>query len=277
MLWKKDVLFCDINPTCYAISLQKEICKRHVKDFMSKEKFAKTTNVTPLPHVIINHSSGVIKRAKGVDLTLQENKRTNIQLACKKLNGLIIRPGETFSFWKTVGNTTKRKGYLDGRVIEGNKIKPGIGGGLCNLSHAINWLVQHSPMDVIEFHKHSDALAPESGERIPFTSGTSVSYNNIDYRFKNNTDQEIQLLIWCDDEMLHGELRCQKEFPWRYQITEENHRFQKEEDIYYRVSKIYRETIDKKSNQVIDKKLIVDNHSEVMFDYDLIPKEQIAR
>lgn len=277
MFWKKDVLFCDINPTCYAISLQKEIGKRHIKDFLSKEKFAKTMSKQPLPHVITNHSSGVIKRGRGIDLTLQENKRTNIMLACKKLNGLIIYPGEVFSFWKLVGNTTKRKGYLDGRVIEGNKIKPGIGGGLCNLGHTINWLVQHSPLDVIEFHKHSDALAPDHGERIPFTSGTSVSYNNIDYRFKNNTDQPIQLLIWCDEENLHGELRSEREFPWRYQITEENHHFEKEGDTYYRISKIYRETFVKQSGERIEKKLIVDNHSEVMFDYDLIPQEQILK
>ena len=35
MLLNKEILFCDINPTCYAISLRKEIIKRHIKDFMS--------------------------------------------------------------------------------------------------------------------------------------------------------------------------------------------------------------------------------------------------
>ena len=134
----------------------------------------------------------------------------------------------------------------------------------------------HSPMDVTEFHKHSDALAPDEGERKPFTSGTSVSYNNVDYRFKNNTDQNIQLLVWCDDENLYGELRSEKEFPETYRLVEEGHHFRKEENgKYYRVSKIYRETIERKTDKVTKKELILDNHSEVMYDYDLIPKDLI--
>ena len=106
-------------------------------------------------------------------------------------------------------------------------------------------------------------------------NGTSVSYNYIDYRFKNNTDQNVQILLWCDDEKLYGELRSEKEFPCRYELVEENHHFKKEDDKYYRVSKIYRNTIKKESGDIIDKELIWDNHSLVMFDYDLIPKEQI--
>lgn len=58
-------------------------------------------------------------------------------------------------------------------------------------------------------------------------------------------------------------------------MKEENHHFRKEEGKYYRISKIYKITIDKKSKKEIDKKLVLDNHSEVMYDYSLIPKELI--
>lgn len=276
MLFNKGKLFCDINPTCYAISLQKEICKRHLKDFFSREKISKKQSEKKLSNVISSYSSHLIKKGKGVDPVLQQNKAVNIKLACKGLNGLIIHPGETFSFWKSVGKTTTKRGFKDGRVIEGNNLKPGIGGGLCNLANTIHWMVLHSPMDVTEFHKHSDALAPDEGERKPFTSGTSVSYNNVDYRFKNNTDQNIQLLVWCDDENLYGELRSEREFPETYRLVEEGHHFRKEENgKYYRVSKIYRETIERKTDKVTKKELILDNHSEVMYDYDLIPKDLI--
>ena len=121
-------------------------------------------------------------------MELQENKAVNLSLAAPKVNTVLIRPGETFSFWLTVGKTTKSKGYKDGRVIINNRLTPGIGGGLCNLSNTIHRLVLHSPLEVTEFHSHSDALAPDEGKRVPFSSGTSVSYNYIDYRFKNNTD-----------------------------------------------------------------------------------------
>ncbi len=275
MLWKKDVLFCDINPTCYAISAQKEICKRHVKDMLSKDKIAKSHSKHKLPNVISEQSSHLIKRGKGIDITLQENKAVNIRLACAKINGIIIHPGETFSFWKTVGKTTKRKGYKDGRVIEGNVLKPGIGGGLCNLSNTIHRMVLHSPLKVTEFHSHSDALAPDEGKRVPFSSGTSVSYNYIDYRFKNNSDQDIQLLLWCDDEELHGELRSERPFIYRFELSEEDHHFHKEGDKYYRISKIYKNVIDRSDGKIVARQLVLDNHSEVMFDYSLIPQDQI--
>ena len=139
------------------------------------------------------------------------------------------------------------------------------------MGNTIHWLILHSPLEVIEFHSHSDALLPDKGERVPFSTGTSVCYNSVDYRFKNNTDQAVQLLLWCDDERLYGELRSEREFPWCYKLVEENHRFEIEGDKYYRISKIYKETIDRFTGNVLDKKLVLDNHSEVMYDYSLIP------
>ena len=269
------MLFCELHPICYEISLKKEICKRHIKDYLSDIKFAKTKSDQWLPNVVTGYSCNLIKRGKGVDLRLQENKAVNIRLACDKIDGLLIRPGEMFSFWHTVGKTTKKKGYKDGRVIIHNKLIPGLGGGLCNLGNTIHYMVLHSPLQVTEFHHHSDALAPEEGKRVPFSTGTSISYNYIDYRFINNTDQMIQLHVWCDDEKLHAELRSETEFPWRYALVEEDHHFQKEDDKFFRVSKIFRETIERSTGDVINKELILDNHSEVMYDYDLIPKDLI--
>lgn len=275
MLWNKNKAFCDIHPICYAISEQKEICRRHLKNLMDKEKNACETKTEKLPNVVFSYSSGLIKRGKGIDVTLQENKAVNIALAAQRMNGLIIHPGEVFSFWQNVGKITKRKGYRDGRVLINGKLQPGMGGGLCNLANTIHLLVLHSPLDVTEFHSHSDALAPDGPVRRPFSSGTSVNYNYIDYRFKNNTDQDVQLLLWCENEQLHGELRSEKAFPWIFELTEENHHFHKEGDKFYRISKIYKNTIERDTGKVIDKKLVRDNHSEVMFDYSQIPDEQI--
>lgn len=275
MFGKKRVLFCEIHPVCYEISLQKEIVKRHIKDFFSNEKFAKQIQSEILPNVVSTCSSNLIKRAPGVELRLQENKAVNIELACKKLNGLIIKPNEIFSFWRTVGKPTKKKGYKDGRVIIKNKLIPGLGGGLCNLGNTIHRMILHSPLEVTEFHQHSDALAPDEGKRVPFSAGTSISYNYIDYRFKNVTDQNFQLLLWCENEKLYGELRSETEIPYTYRLIEEGHHFQKEGDKYFRVSKIYREILDRATGNILAKELILDNHSEVMYDFNLIPKDLI--
>lgn len=268
-------LFCDINPTTYKISLEKEIFKRNVKDLFSEEKIAMQHSKEVLPNIVKSHSSILIRKLNGVDLRLQENKVTNIMLACNKVNELIIHPGETFSFWKTVGKATQKKGYKEGLVISSKGLTSGYGGGLCQMANMIHWLVLNSPLEVTELHHHSDALFPDERRRVPFGTGTSVSYNNIDYRFRNNTDQDVQILVWIEDGELLGELRSEREFPYRYKLIEENHHFKKEGDKYYRISQVYRLVIDRATNEVLNKELILDNHSAVLYDYSLIPEDQI--
>lgn len=272
---QKRKLFCEMNPVFYRISQQKEMLKRHLLDLCSKEKFAKEISGRKLPCVLAAHSNLLIKTGKGIDPVLQKNKAINLNIACNSLNGLIIHPGETFSLWHVIGKPSSRRGYKKGRIIVGNKMIPGVGGGLCNLGNTIHWLVLHSPMKVTEVHWHSDALAPDHGKREPLSAGTSVGYNYIDFRFQNNTDQNMQLCFWCDETEMHGELRSGHTLPYRYEIEEEDHHFSKENGKYFRISKIYVRSIDIASGRTFAKRLIRDNHSEVMFDESQIPEELI--
>ena len=269
-------LFCDINPTCYKISVKKETLRRNLKDFFSSEKIAKEKTEEILPNIVKSHGSVLVRRLAGVDIKLQENKVTNIRLAAEKINGIIIKPGETFSFWKTIGKTTEKEGYVEGLVIKrGGKLGSDIGGGLCQMANMVHWLVLNSPLDVTELHHHSDALFPDERRRVPFGTGTSVVNNYVDYRFKNNTEQKVQILVWIEEGELCGELRSEEQYPFRYRLTEENHHFRKENGKFYRISKVFRHIIDRETNNEIKKELILDNHSLVMYDYSLIPPEQI--
>lgn len=268
-------LFCQMNPVFYQISLKKERMRRYLQDLRSKEEFAAYRQEEPLPNLVKEHSSVLIRRLHGVDIRLQENKVTNIRLACEKLNGLVIYPGQTFSLWKTLGKTTAKKGYKEGLVITGGKVSSGIGGGMCQMGNLIHWLVLHSPLKVTELHHHSDALFPDERRKVPFGTGTSVCYNHIDYRFKNETDQPVQLLTWIDGDELRGELRSERTFPYTYRLVEEDHHFSREGDEYYRNSKVFRLVSDRESGEEMKKELILDNHSRVMYDPALIPKDQI--
>ena len=167
-----------MNPFFYMISSEKGIFLRHIRNLTGDDKFAKTIQKEKLPVIVKSHSSHLIKKGKGIDPVLQQNKAVNIDIAGSTMNGMVVHPGETFSFWQTVGKITAKKGYMDGRVISQNKIKAGKGGGLCNLANTINLLILHSPLTITEFHTHSDALAPDpGGVRVPLSAGTSVSYN----------------------------------------------------------------------------------------------------
>ena len=273
---KKRKLFCEYGPIAYKISLFKEAKKKDLIDLKNERKFAKKKNRENFEYIWKGDTNVLFRKLRGVDMQLQKNKVKNLQLASQKIDGIVVNPGEEFSFWNLVGNATKRKGYLEGLVISNSQMKKGIGGGLCQMANMIHWLVLHTPLTVTELHHHSDALFPDVKRRVPFGTGTSISYKALDYRFKNTTKYPIQIRVWLDDTFLYGEIRSTVPLNEKYKIIEKDNHYAKDEDgVFYRNSKVYRIVTNKTTNQEIKKELILDNHSKVMYDYDLIPKEEI--
>lgn len=263
----KRVLFCELSPFTYRLSVEKEIQKRYLKDLLRKTLFAKERTDTSLPVVIYRHRSLIRRRLGNVNMQLQENKATNLALAVTRIDGLLIRPGETFSVWKQIGRTTKRKGYKEGLTIAKGKPSQGIGGGLCQLSNLIHWMVLHSELTITEHHHHDGLdLFPDYGRQIPFGTGTSISYNYIDYRVKNDTTNTYQLRLWVDDEYLCGELLASEQQQHTFHIHVENEHFSQEEGGTYRNGQVYRDVIDRITGSCLDSQLIRTNHAKVMYD-----------
>lgn len=274
----KRKLFCEISPFTYRLSMEKEILRRHLQDLYHKTHFAMELTETSLPVVVYRHNSLIRRRLGNVNMQLQENKATNLAQAVKHIDGLLIHPGETFSVWKLVGRTTKRKGYKEGLTIAKGQPSQGIGGGLCQLSNLIHWLVLHSELTITEHHHHDGLdLFPDYGRQIPFGTGTSISYNYIDYRFRNDTTNTYQLRLWVDDEYLCGELRAVEQQPHTFHIHAENEYFSRERPlegdetsgtngVVYRNGEVYRDIIDRKTGRCLESQLIRTNHARVMYD-----------
>ncbi|WP_274952950.1 VanW family protein [Angelakisella massiliensis] len=272
---KQRKLFCQYHPVCYWISERKERLLRRLRDLLSRERFAACQQQTLLPAVVVSHRSPILRPLAGVDMVLQQNKATNLWLASVHLDQLVIGPGETFSFWRRVGNCTAAKGYLPGLTISSGKISSSVGGGLCQLANLIHWMVLQSPLTVTELHHHTDAIFPDSNRRVPFGTGTSIYYNNVDYRFRNDTDRTFQLHIWLEGGDLCGELLCDRSLPFRWRIEERDHHYHLEEDGWYRNSEIWKRTIRKSTGVSEEEYLIFRNHSKVLFDPSFIPQEEI--
>ena len=263
----KRKLFCEISPLTYKISMEKEIILRKIKDNFSKDVFAIKKQDEKLPYVIYKHNSLIRRRLGNVNMELQENKAKNLVLAAPKISGVIIRPGETFSFWKLVGRCLEKDGYREGLVIASGKTSSGIGGGMCQLSNLIHWMILHTDMEITEHHHHDQVdLFPDFKRVIPFGTGTSIMYNYLDYRFKNTTKLTYQLIIYTDDEYLCGELRADRRQDYKYHIKDEETFFSKEKDGVYRNGKVYREKNDCETGKVIKKELLRVNHAKVCYD-----------
>lgn len=263
----KRKLFCEICPFTYRLSMEKEIMKRHLADLRQNTLFAQEQTKTSLPVLVYRHNSLIRRRLGNVNMQLQENKATNLALAAPRVDGLLIRPGETFSVWKRVGRTTRQKGYKEGLTIAKGQPSQGIGGGMCQLSNLIHWLILHSDLTITEHHHH-DALDlfPDFGRQIPFGTGTSISYNYLDYRFRNDTTKTYQLRLCVDGEYLYGELRANEASPHTFHIHAENEFFSKEDDTIYRNGQVFRDTIDRNTGRLLDTQLIRTNHAKVMYE-----------
>ena len=183
-----------------------------------------------------------------------------------------------FSFWHLVGACTKKKGYQLGLLLSNGQKGVGIGGGMCQLTNLIHWLVLHTPLEIVEHHHHDGLdMFPDYGRQIPFGTGTSIAYNYLDYRFKNNTEQDYQLVITTDKEYLTGEIRAIEPLETTYHLRAIDEYFSEEVDGYYRHGKILRETIDKLTGNILASELIKINYAKLMYDRKYIPKGSIIK
>ncbi len=268
--------FSELSPFTYKISVFKETMIRHIQNAFSYSAFATEKSEVKLPLVVYNHNSLIRRRLGNVDLKLQENKATNLALSTPKITGVLIKPGEVFSLWNLVGSCTTKKGYRNGLIIRGQATASGVGGGMCQLTNLIHWMVLHSPLDIVEHHHHNAYdLFPDYNRQVPFGMGTSIMYNYLDYRFKNNTQDTFQLIVYTTDEYLCGELRCDRKINNSYHIYVEEEYFDCVDQVYYRHNRVRRKILEKMTGEFVSDELLLENHARVMYDAEYIPEEKL--
>lgn len=258
---KKPINRSKFRSTCGMIGYS---LQRYALWIMMNHRFAKD-KASSLPYQIHAHKTILMRELHNVDMQLQINKITNLKIASEKLNGIIIRPHEVFSYWKIIGRVTAKKGYIDGMILEGGHYVTGVGGGLCQMSNLIYWMTLHTPLTVIERHRHGYDVFPDAKRTQPFGSGATCYYPHLDLMIRNDTDVTYQLNVRVGEKYLEGEWRATKHNPYRYEIIERNHQMCSE---YWgaasRHNELYRLTYDE-NNQLINDEFIVANHALMMY------------
>lgn len=239
--------------------------KRRIEWLTNDKVYASTIEGKFYPYKLKKHKTVLRRELKDVDMWYQENKIINLEIALKKINGIIIRPGETFSYWKLIGQTSKRKGYKDGMILHYGKFKSGSGGGLCQLSNLIYWITLHTPLSVTERHRHSYDVFPDSNRTQPFGSGATCAYNYLDLQIKNNVNNTFQLCLYLTDTHLVGQWHAIKPENMTYEVYEKDHRITHEHwGGYIRHNTIYRKVFSGLGDQ-IDDEYITENHALMMY------------
>ena len=227
--------------------------------------FAKEHLSEKLPYVHFSHATILLRQLKNVDMQYQYNKISNLKIAAKRLDGVVVHPGEVFSYWKLIGKPTARKGFVEGMVLTGGKVCPGIGGGLCQMSNLIYWMSLHTPLTVIERHHHGYDVFPDNNRTQPFGSGATCYYPYGDLMIYNGTDGDFQLSIKVGETHLEGQWRSSTPPQFCYEIEERNHEMCGEYwGGFSRHNELYRITKDM-SDIVLSEELIAENHALMMY------------
>ncbi len=242
------------------------IYHRYFEWSFSKTQLTTDRSPQKLPNLITTHHSTLIRKLKNVEMWLQYNKVTNLKLALEQINGIIIKPGQVFSFWFLVRNPTKMRGFKLGMTLQNGTIKSGYGGGLCQLSNLIYWMTLHTPLKAKERWRHSYDVFPDVNRVLPFGSGATVAYNYIDLQIENTTNQKFQLYFGLTGQKLWGEIRSDLSCRYDYEVIEKNHKITGPISGYYiRHNQLFRHVKERNTGQFIQEELITENHALMMY------------
>lgn len=251
-------------PLLYPAAVEAHRLKRRLQWVRSGIDWA-TERSDQLPVRVKQHKSLLLRTLGASEMWMQHNKVTNLKIAAAAVDGLIIKPGEEFSFCRTVGKATRRKGYLDGMLLDNGEAKAGLGGGICQLANLLHWMVLHSPMVVTERSEHSYDPFPDNGRVLPWGVGCAVYYNYVDLRFRNDTDATLQLRTTVGERYLEGEIRSDRALPQSYKVYATDERFEPHHGQWFRRNRIHRDLIDRRTGNRVGTELVKINCALVRY------------
>lgn len=117
-----------------------------------------------------------------------KGRTTNVTLAAKAINNVVIKPGQEFSFNRVVGQRTPSRGYQKAIIFSGGGQVMGYGGGVCQVSTTVYQAVKKAGLQITERHIHSQRVS-----YAKLGNDATVSYGSKDFRFVNNTGSNIYI------------------------------------------------------------------------------------
>ena len=169
----------------YGVRIAVALARRRWRDRLAGE-FARR-GAASFPHRVTEVVQEIRKSA------FFEGKLANIRLGAALLDGVVVRPGEIFSFWALVGRPTQKAGFRTGRSVRGGAVAGDVGGGLCQLSGIAYEAGLRAGLDPVERHPHSRDLYSEEERFTPLGLDATLVWPYKDLRMINRLAVPVQL------------------------------------------------------------------------------------
>ena len=119
----------------------------------------------------------------------------NIDLVAQKLNGLVLMPGEDFSYNGYVGQRTEEAGFQYAGAYNNGQVVQEVGGGICQVSSTLYYATLCANLETVERTCHTFIVT-----YLPMGLDATVSWPGPDFKFRNNRDYPIKIQAWTDQE-----------------------------------------------------------------------------
>ena len=130
-----------------------------------------------------------------------EDRKHNVKHALESFNGMMIEPNQEISFNATTGSRTAENGYKKANIILNGVYVEGTGGGVCQASTTLYNALLNADLEILEVNKHT---LPASYVWLAFDAMVSEGYSDL--KFKNNTDANIYIKTYADDENVYVDI-----------------------------------------------------------------------
>ena len=228
-------------------------------------RYAKNIGGKQLPYQLFETECALYNGNTGFDMVYQENKVFNLKLAAKTLNGLLIKPGETFSFWQLVRHADKHVSYKNGLKMVNGKLTTAPGGGLCQMSNLLFWMFLHTPLTVTERTGHDVKEFPEQNSDAIKGVDATISEGWIDVKARNDTDCTYQIFITFDDVNVKGTVFADKSPQSKYRILNGSVEYTRKNGGIYESAGVERAEIDASSGEITELKLLYTNTCKICY------------
>lgn len=178
--------------------------------------------------------------------TDNENRNTNLRLVCQLLDGMVIQPGEVFSYNGAVGERTAERGFKSAGAYSGNRLINSIGGGVCQGSTTIYNCALLADLEIVERYCHGFTVT-----YVPIGLDAAVNWATAtDLKFRNNTHFPIMIRAQLSDGYMKIQLLGTDEKDY-YIVMEATHSYE-EKRIY---ANSYKCKFDKETGELISREL----------------------
>lgn len=117
-----------------------------------------------------------------------ENRNINLNLSCQAINGMIISPGETFSFNDALGRLTTQNGYVQYPGYRNGVMTDILGGGIEQTASALYYCALMADLEILERTNNGYAV-----DYIALGLDVCIEWGVYDLKFVNNTDAPIRI------------------------------------------------------------------------------------